>query len=173
MSTADPGGATTGSFDPYAQWLANRGYVVLQVNFRASAGYGRKFLNAGNRQWGKAMQTDLIDAVDWAVKEGVAEKSRVAIMGGSYGGYATLAAAAFTPDVFRCGVDIVGPSNLFTLLKIGPALLEADEGDVRPAHRQPRRSGGQAAPRVGVAALLGGQDPDATAHRARARTTRG
>ncbi len=115
-----PWGRDRWRFDPYAQWLANRGYVVLQVNFRASAGYGRKFLNAGNRQWGKAMQTDLLDAVDWAVKEGVAEKGRVAIMGGSYGGYATLAAAAFTPDAFRCGVDIVGPSNLFTLLKSVP-----------------------------------------------------
>ncbi len=115
-----PWGRDTWRFDPYAQWLANRGYAVLQVNFRASAGYGRKFLNAGNRQWGKAMQTDLLDAVDWAVKEGVAEKGRVAIMGGSYGGYATLAAAAFTPDAFRCGVDIVGPSNLFTLLKSVP-----------------------------------------------------
>ncbi|MGZ6163605.1 MAG: alpha/beta hydrolase family protein, partial [Myxococcaceae bacterium] len=115
-----PWGRDSWRFDSYAQWLANRGYVVLQVNFRASTGYGRKFLNAGNRQWGKAMQTDLLDAVDWAVKEGVAEKGRVAIMGGSYGGYATLAAAAFTPDVFRCGVDIVGPSNLFTLLKSVP-----------------------------------------------------
>ncbi len=106
--------------DAYAQWLANRGYAVLQVNFRASTGYGRTFLNAGNRQWGRAMQTDLLDALDWAVKEGVAEKGRACIMGGSYGGYATLAAAAFNPDVFRCGVDIVGPSNLFTLLKSVP-----------------------------------------------------
>ena len=78
-------------------------------------------MSAGNRQWGKAMQTDLLDALDWAVKEGVAQKDRVAIMGGSYGGYATLAAAAFSPDVFRCGVDIVGPSNLFTLLRTVPA----------------------------------------------------
>ena len=101
----------------YAQWLANRGYAVLQVNFRGRTGYGRKFMSAGNRQWGKEMQTDLLDALDWAVKEGVAQKDRVAIMGGSYGGYATLAAAAFSPDVFRCGVDIVGPSNLFTLLR--------------------------------------------------------
>jgi dipeptidyl aminopeptidase/acylaminoacyl peptidase len=108
------------TLNPYVQWLANRGYAVLQVNFRGSTGYGRKFLNAGNRQWGKEMQNDLTDAVDWAVKEGVTEKARVAIMGGSYGGYATLAGAAFTPAVFRCGVDIVGPSNLFTLLKSVP-----------------------------------------------------
>ncbi|HZJ53226.1 MAG TPA: S9 family peptidase [Myxococcaceae bacterium] len=106
--------------EPTVQWLANRGYAVLQVNFRGSAGYGRKFMSAGNRQWGKAAQTDLVDAVSWALKEGVAAKERVAIMGGSYGGYATLAAAAFTPDVFRCGVDIVGPSNLFTLLRSVP-----------------------------------------------------
>ncbi len=115
-----PWGRDHWRFDPYAQWLANRGYAVLQVNFRGSTGYGKKFMSAGNRQWGKDMQTDLLDAVDWAVREGVAQKDRVAIMGGSYGGYATLAGAAFTPDVFRCGVDIVGPSNLFTLLKSVP-----------------------------------------------------
>src|SRR5215469_1632770 len=115
-----PWGRDHWRLDPYAQWLANRGYAVLQVNFRGSTGYGRKLLNAGNRQWGKAMQTDLLDAVDWAVKQRVADKGQLAIMGGSYGGYATLAAAAFTPDVFRCGVDIVGPSNLFTLLKSVP-----------------------------------------------------
>jgi dipeptidyl aminopeptidase/acylaminoacyl peptidase len=115
-----PWGRDHWRLDPYAQWLANRGYAVLQINYRGSTGYGRKFLSAGNRQWGKAMQTDLLDAVKWAVKEGVAQKDRVAIMGGSYGGYATLAAAAFSPDVFRCGVDIVGPSNLFTLLRSVP-----------------------------------------------------
>ena len=115
-----PWGRDHWELNPYVQWLADRGYSVLQVNFRASTGYGRTFMNAGNRQWGKAMQTDLLDAVDWAVKEGVADKGRVAIMGGSYGGYATLAAAAFTPEAFRCGVDIVGPSNLFTLLKSIP-----------------------------------------------------
>jgi len=115
-----PWGRDHWKLDPYAQWLANRGYAVLQVNFRGSTGYGRKLMSAGNRQWGKAMHTDLLDALDWAIKEGVAQKERVAIMGGSYGGYATLAAAAFSPDVFRCGVDIVGPSNLFTLLRSIP-----------------------------------------------------
>ncbi len=115
-----PWGRDHWRLDPHAQWLANRGYAVLQVNFRGSTGYGRKLMNAGDRQWGKDMHTDLLDAVDWAVKEGVAEKGRVAIMGGSYGGYATLAAAAFSPDAFRCGVDIVGPSNLFTLLRSIP-----------------------------------------------------
>jgi len=111
-----PWGRDRWTFSPFVQWLANRGYAVLQVNYRGSTGYGRAFLNAGNRQWGKAMHTDLIDGVDWAVKEGVADRARVGIMGGSYGGYATLAGAAFTPEVFRCGVDIVGPSNLFTLI---------------------------------------------------------
>ncbi len=111
-----PWGRDTWGIDPAAQWYANRGYAVLQVNFRGSTGYGKKFLNAGNRQWGLAMHDDLLDAVDWAVKEGIADRSKVAITGGSYGGYATLAGLAFTPDVFACGVDIVGPSNIRTLL---------------------------------------------------------
>jgi dipeptidyl aminopeptidase/acylaminoacyl peptidase len=103
-------------YDPTAQWLANRGYAVLQVNFRASAGFGKKFLHSGDKQWGLTMQDDLSDAVKWAVHEGIADPKRVAIMGGSYGGYATLAGLAFTPDLYACGVDIVGPSNLRTLL---------------------------------------------------------
>ncbi len=103
-------------YDPYAQWFANRGYAVLQTNFRASTGYGKKFLNAGNRQWGLKMHDDLIDAVDWAVKQGIADPKKIAIMGGSYGGYAALAAATFTPEKFACSVDIVGPSNLKTLI---------------------------------------------------------
>ncbi len=107
-------------YNPYAQWLANRGYAVLQVNFRGSTGYGKKFLNAGNKQWGKAMHTDLLDAVNWAVKQGWVDPKKVAIMGGSYGGYSALAGVTFTPDVFKCSVDIVGPSNLFTLLESIP-----------------------------------------------------
>src|SRR5262249_46909369 len=106
--------------DPWAQWLSNRGDAVLQINFRGSAGYGRAFLNAGNRQWGKAMHTDLLDAVDWAVKEGVAEKGRVAMMGGGYGGYATLAGSGFSPAAFRCGVAIVGPSTLSPVRRSAP-----------------------------------------------------
>jgi dipeptidyl aminopeptidase/acylaminoacyl peptidase len=98
------------------QMLANRGYAVLSVNFRGSTGFGKKFLNASNLQWGKAMHDDLLDAVAWAVQQGVTRKDTVCIMGGSYGGYATLVGLAMTPDVFRCGVDIVGPSNLMTLL---------------------------------------------------------
>jgi len=102
--------------DPEAQWLANRGYAVLQVNFRGSTGFGKKFLNAGNREWGAKMHDDLLDAVEWAAKEGVAQRDKVAIMGGSYGGYATLAGLAFTPDAFACGVSIVGPSSISTLI---------------------------------------------------------
>ncbi|RGP40028.1 Acylaminoacyl-peptidase [Altererythrobacter insulae] len=102
------------------QWLANRGYAVLQVNFRGSTGFGKNFLNAANKQWGLAMHDDLIDAVDWAIARGVTEADKVAIMGGSYGGYATLAGLTFTPETFACGVDIVGPSNLETLLETIP-----------------------------------------------------
>jgi dipeptidyl aminopeptidase/acylaminoacyl peptidase len=103
-------------YSPVHQMLANRGYAVLSVNYRGSTGFGKKFLNAANLQWGKKMHDDLIDAVDWAVKAGVAPKDQICIMGGSYGGYATLAGLTFTPDVFRCGVDIVGVSNLMTFI---------------------------------------------------------
>jgi dienelactone hydrolase len=104
-------------YDPYAQFLANRGYAVLQPNFRGSTGYGKKFLNAGNKQWGiGAMQHDVSDGVAYLVKEGIADPKRVAIFGGSYGGYATLAGLAFTPELYAVGVSYVGPSNLLTLL---------------------------------------------------------
>lgn len=103
-------------YDPEAQWLANRGYACVQVNFRGSTGYGKEFLNAGNKQWGKAMHDDLLDAVEHVVSQGWVDRERVGIYGGSYGGYAALAGAAFSPDVFRCAVDLVGPSNLLTLL---------------------------------------------------------
>lgn len=107
-------------FNRMHQLLANRGYAVLSVNFRGSTGFGKAFVNAGNLEWGARMHDDLIDAVDWAVAQGIAQKERVAIMGGSYGGYATLAGLTFTPEVFACGVDIVGPSNLETLLETIP-----------------------------------------------------
>ena len=97
-----------------AQWLANRGYAVLQPNYRGSAGYGKKFLTAGFKQWGRKMHDDLIDAVNWAVDTGLADPKRIGILGGSYGGYCALAALTFTPEVFACSVDIVGPSNLKT-----------------------------------------------------------
>ena len=111
-------------YDPEAQWFANRGYACLQVNFRGSTGYGKQFLNAGNKEWGAKMHDDLVDAVRWAVKEEVADPERVAIFGGSYGGYAALAGATFTPDLFRCAVDIVGPSNLITLINSIPPYWE-------------------------------------------------
>jgi len=107
-------------YNPIHQLLANRGYAVLSVNYRGSTGFGKKFLNAGNLQWGKTMHTDLLDAVAWAVQQGATTKDHVCIMGGSYGGYATLAGLAMTPDEFRCGVDLVGPSNLLTLLATIP-----------------------------------------------------
>jgi dipeptidyl aminopeptidase/acylaminoacyl peptidase len=106
--------------NPFAQWLANRGYAVLQVNYRGSTGYGKAHLNAGNREWGAKMHDDLIDAKRWAVAQGTFDPKKVCIMGGSYGGYATLVGLAFTPDEFACGVDIVGPSNLVTLIRAIP-----------------------------------------------------
>ncbi len=107
-------------FDPQAQWLANRGYVCVQVNFRGSTGYGKAWTNAGDRQWGRTMQDDLTDAVAHVVAQGWVDQARVGIYGGSYGGYAVLAGAAFTPEVYRCGIDVVGPSNLLTLLDSVP-----------------------------------------------------
>jgi dipeptidyl aminopeptidase/acylaminoacyl peptidase len=107
-------------FNPYHQLLTDRGYAVLSVNFRGSTGFGKKFVNAGNFEWGRKMHDDLLDAVEWAVREKIADPSKVAIMGGSYGGYAALAGLTFTPDFFACGVDIVGPSNLNTLLSSIP-----------------------------------------------------
>jgi dipeptidyl aminopeptidase/acylaminoacyl peptidase len=106
------------------QWLADRGYAVLSPNFRGSTGFGKAYLNAGNREWYGAMQDDLVDAVNWAVSEGIADPDRIAIMGGSYGGYATLAGMTRDPDLFACGVDIVGPSHIGTLLETIPAYWE-------------------------------------------------
>jgi dipeptidyl aminopeptidase/acylaminoacyl peptidase len=107
-------------FESEHHWLANRGYAVLSVNYRGSTGFGKKFTNAGNKEWAGAMHNDLLDAVDWAIEQKIADPKRVAIMGGSYGGYATLVALTFTPDRFACGVDLVGPSNLLTLLNTIP-----------------------------------------------------
>jgi dipeptidyl aminopeptidase/acylaminoacyl peptidase len=107
-------------FDPEAQWLANRGYLSVQVNYRGSTGYGKSFVSAGDREWGAKMHDDLLDAVAYVVDQGWADPDKVAIYGGSYGGYAALVGAAFTPDVFCCAVDIVGPSNLQTLLETVP-----------------------------------------------------
>jgi dipeptidyl aminopeptidase/acylaminoacyl peptidase len=107
-------------FNGYVQLLVNRGYAVLQPNYRGSTGYGKQYLHAGDLQWGRAMQDDLTDAVNWAIAENIADPGRIAILGASYGGYAALAGAAFTPELYRCAVDVVGPSSLFTLLASFP-----------------------------------------------------
>jgi dipeptidyl aminopeptidase/acylaminoacyl peptidase len=120
MVHGGPWGRDVWGYDGEHQWLANRGYAVLSVNFRSSTGFGKNFINAGNLEWATKMHDDLVDAVNWAVAEGIAQKDKIAIMGGSYGGYATLVGLTFTPDVFACGVDIVGPSNLQTLLNTIP-----------------------------------------------------
>lgn len=104
--------------NPIVQWLANRGYAVLQINFRGSTGYGKKFLMAGFGEWGEKMQDDLIDGINWAIKQGIADPKRVAIMGSSYGGYATLVSLTRTPDLFKAGVDICGPGNLCAFLDL-------------------------------------------------------
>lgn len=120
-----PWGRDSYGYYSFHQWLANRGYAVLSVNFRGSTGFGKAFISKGDLQWGRKMHDDLLDAVDWAVRNGVTTREKVAIMGGSYGGYATLAGMSFTPTTFACGVDIVGPSNLFTLLETIPPYWEA------------------------------------------------
>lgn len=102
-------------YDPEHQLWANRGYAVLSVNFRGSTGFGKKFINAGNKEWAGKMHEDLLDAVKWAVDQKIADPKKIAITGGSYGGYATLVGMTFTPDTFACGVDVVGPSSLVTL----------------------------------------------------------
>jgi dipeptidyl aminopeptidase/acylaminoacyl peptidase len=115
-----PWARDTWGSNPSAQWLASRGYAVLQVNYRGSTGFGKKFVNAGDKEWAAKMHDDLLDAVKWAIDQKIADPGKVAIMGGSYGGYATLVGLTFTPDTFACGVDIVGPSNLVTLLETIP-----------------------------------------------------
>ncbi|MEG4216423.1 S9 family peptidase [Microcoleus sp. Pol14C6] len=119
-----PWARDTWGYNPQAQWLANRGYGVLQINFRGSTGYGKAFLNAGNREWAAKMHDDLLDGVNWLVETGIAQQDKIAIMGGSYGGYAALVGLTFSPDVFACAVDIVGPSNLITLLQTIPPYWE-------------------------------------------------
>jgi dipeptidyl aminopeptidase/acylaminoacyl peptidase len=120
-----PWGRDTYGFDNEHQWLANRGYAVLAVNYRGSTGFGKGFINASNKEWAGKMHDDLLDAVDWAVKQKITTRDKVAIYGGSYGGYATLVGLTFTPDTFACGVDIVGPSNLNTLLGSIPPYWKA------------------------------------------------
>ena len=121
-----PWGRDIFAFNPFAQFWANRGYAVLQPNFRGSAGYGKKFIDAGNKQWGDKMQDDITWGLKYLVTQGIADPKRAGIMGGSYGGYATLAGVTFTPDLYAAAVDYVGPSNLNTLLEGIPAYWEAD-----------------------------------------------
>lgn len=110
----------TWGYNSVVQWLANRGYAVLQINFRGSTGYGKEYLNAGNREWAGKMHTDLLDSKEWMVKQNYANPDKVALFGGSYGGYATLVGLTFSPTAFCCGIDLVGPSNLVTLLETIP-----------------------------------------------------
>ncbi len=119
-----PWGRDAWGYRSEVQFLANRGYAVLQVNFRTSTGYGRKFWEAGFKQWGLAIQDDITDGVEWLIDQGIADPERIGIYGGSFGGYATLAGVAFTPDLYACGVDYVGVSNLFTLIKTIPPYWE-------------------------------------------------
>ncbi len=119
-----PWGRDTWGYNGFAQFLANRGYAVLMPNFRASVGYGKKFLDAGNKQWGDKMQDDVTWGAKYLIAQGIADPKRIGIMGGSYGGYATLAGVTFTPDLYAAAVDIVGPSNLITLLETIPPYWE-------------------------------------------------
>ena len=116
-----PWGRNTWKFDSKAQWLANRGYVCLQINFRGSTGYGKDFVNAGDKEWGSKMHDDLVDAVNWAIEKGIADPEKIAIYGETYGGYAALVGATFTPDLFCCAIDVFGPSNLITFIRAIPS----------------------------------------------------
>jgi len=139
-----PWGRDVLGFDSTHQWLANRGYAVLSVNYRSSTGFGKAFISAGDLEWGRAMHHDLLDSVDWAVRAGVTTADMVCIMGGSYGGYATLVGVAMTPDVFRCGVEIVGPSNLVTLLETVPPYWGAIYEQFAQRMGDPRTEDGRA-----------------------------
>jgi len=119
-----PWGRDSWGYNGFAQFLANRGYAVLSPNFRASTGYGKKFLDAGNKEWGQKMQDDVTWGAKYLIAQGIADPKRVGIMGGSYGGYATLAGVTFTPDMYAAAVSIVGPSNLITLLESIPPYWE-------------------------------------------------
>jgi dipeptidyl aminopeptidase/acylaminoacyl peptidase len=130
-------------FNAEHQWLANRGYAVLSVNYRGSTGFGKSFINAGDHQWAGNMHNDLLDAVDWAVQEKIAIADKVAIYGGSYGGYAALVGLTFTPDRFACGVDIVGPSSLATLIGSIPPYWKAFLEDMTRRIGDPRTEDGR------------------------------
>ena len=162
-----PWGRDGYGFNPMHQWLANRGYAVLAVNFRGSTGFGKAFTNAGDLEWGRKMHDDLLDGVEWAVKEGIAQEDKVAIMGGSYGGYATLAGITMTPTEFACGVDIVGPSNLVTLLSTIPPYWGPQKRHVSDARRRRHDRGRPQAVDRTLAAHLRGSNPAAAPDRPR------
>jgi dipeptidyl aminopeptidase/acylaminoacyl peptidase len=163
-------------YEPYAQWYANRGYAVLQVNYRGSDGFGKKFRNAAMKEFSGKMHDDLVDAVQWAIAQGIADPKRIAITGGSYGGYATHVGVTFTPDLFACGVDIVGPSNLVSLVESfppywGPILSNTwypfvgNPKDAKDRADMEARSPLTRADRIRVPLLIGqgGNDPRVTA----------
>ena len=131
-------------FNAEHQWLANRGYAVLAVNYRGSMGFGKSFVNAGDGEWAAKMHEDLLDAVAWAVNEKIAAADKIAIYGGSYGGYAALVGLSFTPEVFACGVDLVGPSNLVTLLESIPPYWKSFFEDMARRVGDPRTKEGRA-----------------------------
>lgn len=126
-----PNARDSWGYDSEHQWLTNRGYAVLSVNYRGSTGFGKKFVRAGDGQWSAKMHDDLIDAVNWAIEKGITTKDKVAISGGSYGGYATLVGLTKTPEVFACGIDVVGPSNLMTLYNSIPPYWEPFKVELR------------------------------------------
>ena len=139
-----PWGRDVFMFHPEHQWLTNRGYAVLSVNYRASTGFGKAFVSAGDLEWGRKMHDDLLDAVEWAIAAGITQRDSVAIMGGSYGGYAVLVGLAMTPGVFCCGVEIVGPSNLETLLETVPPYWGAIYEQFAQRMGDPRTEAGRA-----------------------------
>jgi dipeptidyl aminopeptidase/acylaminoacyl peptidase len=139
-----PWARDTYGFDAEHQWLANRGYAVLAVNYRGSSGFGKAFVNAGDLEWGGRMHDDLIDAVNWAVAEGIADRDRVAIYGASYGGYAALVGATFTPEVFRCAVSVVGVSNLETFIASIPPYWQSFFENLARRIGDPRTEAGRA-----------------------------
>jgi dipeptidyl aminopeptidase/acylaminoacyl peptidase len=157
-----PWGRDQWGYNPLAQFFANRGYAVLMPNFRGSTGYGRKFLDAGNLEWGRRMQDDLTWGVKYMVSQGIADPKRVGILGGSYGGYATLAGVTFTPDLYAAAVDIVGPSNLITL-RFDSSLLGVHPQAVLHAHGRPEYSARQSITDGRVALKFRRQDQDASA----------
>ncbi|MFN7662941.1 MAG: alpha/beta fold hydrolase [Alphaproteobacteria bacterium] len=138
-----PQSRDTWGYDAQHQWLSNRGYAVLSVNYRGSDGFGKKFISAGDKQSGHKMHDDLIDAVNWLIQKKISDPAKIAIQGGSYGGYATLVGLTMTPDVFACGIDLVGPSNLLTLLNSIPPYWKPYLATIIKKYGDPRTEEGQ------------------------------